>query len=85
VTRGRDGREEPFGLFRVWGMGDAVALAVIRRGGGAARAILGLGLARVVLGAPWERLRGWPMRARPDSLGQSRLPYRGAFASETPA
>ena len=71
--------------FLVSGIGYVVALAVILLDDGATLAILVLGLALVILGAQWERLRGWLMRALPDFPGKSRLPPWGAPSSETPA
>lgn len=60
--------------FLVSGVGYVVALAVILLEGGAAFAILLLGLALVILGAQWERLRARLMRALPAFPGKDRLP-----------
>ncbi|MFN6977237.1 MAG: hypothetical protein ACK4OP_03880 [Gemmobacter sp.] len=60
--------------FLVSGVGYVVALAVIFLQDGAALAILGLGLALVLLGAQWERLRTGLMRALPAFPGKTRLP-----------
>ncbi len=54
-----------------------MALAATLFEGGAAVAILILGLGLVLLGAGWERLRGRLMTALPDFPGKSRLPAYG--------
>ena len=64
--------------FLISGAGYSVALAATVFDGGAAVAILILGLALVVLGAGWERLRARLMAALPDFPGKSRLPAHEA-------
>ena len=66
--------------FLVSGAGYSVALAATLFEGGAAVAILILGLALVLLGAMWERLRTRLMTALPDFPGKSNLPPYGATA-----
>jgi len=66
--------------FLVSGAGYSVALAATLFEGGAAVAILILGLALVLLGAMWERLRTWLMSTLPDFPGKSKLPPYGAAA-----
>lgn len=63
--------------FLVSGAGYSVALATTMFEGGAAVAILILGLALVLLGAGWERLRARLMGALPDFPGKTRLPAYG--------
>ncbi len=63
--------------FLISGAGYSVALAATLFEGGAAVAILILGLGLVLLGAGWERLRGRLMTALPDFPGKSRLPAYG--------
>ena len=65
--------------FLISGAGYSVALAATLFEGGAAVAILILGLALVVLGAGWERLRARLMTALPDFPGKSRLPTYGVM------
>lgn len=60
--------------FLVAGVGYVVALAVVVLEGNAGSAILILGLALVLLGAQWERLRRVIMRALPAFPGKTRLP-----------
>lgn len=63
--------------FLISGAGYSVALAVTLFSGGAAFAILILGLILVLLGAQWERLRARLMAALPDFPGKSNLPAYG--------
>lgn len=64
--------------FLISGAGYSVALAATMFEGGAAVAILILGLGLVLLGAGWERLRARLMGALPDFPGKTRLPAYGA-------
>ena len=66
--------------FLISGAGFSVALAATLFEGGAAVAILILGLALVLLGAGWERLRARLMTALPDFPGKSNLPAYGVTA-----
>ena len=66
--------------FLISGAGFSVALAATLFEGGAAVAILILGLALVLLGAGWERLRARLMNALPDFPGKSNLPAYGVTA-----
>ena len=63
--------------FLISGAGYSVALAATLFEGGAAVAILILGLALVLLGAGWDRLRARLMTALPDFPGKDRLPAYG--------
>ncbi len=63
--------------FLISGAGYSVALAATLFEGGAAVAILILGLALVLLGAGWDRLRARLMTALPDFPGKSNLPAYG--------
>ena len=63
--------------FLISGAGYSVALAATLFEGGAAIAILILGLALVLLGAGWDRLRARLMTALPDFPGKSNLPAYG--------
>jgi hypothetical protein len=63
--------------FLVSGAGYSVALAATLFDGGAAGAIMFLGLALVLLGAQWDRLRALLMGALPDFPGKSNLPAYG--------
>ena len=60
--------------FLVAGVGYVVALAFVVLEGNAGTAILILGLALVLLGAQWEKLRRVLMRALPAFPGKTRLP-----------
>ena len=63
--------------FLVSGAGYSVILATTVFSGGAAYAILVLGLILVLLGAQWDRLRAWTMTALPAFPGKGNLPpYR---------
>lgn len=65
--------------FLVSGAGYSVILASTVFDGGAAYAILALGLILVLLGAQWDRLRGRIMAGLPAFPGKSNLPpYGGA-------
>ena len=66
--------------FLVSGAGYSVALAVTVFSGGAAFAILTLGLILVLLGAQWDRLRATIMHRLPDFPGKSNLPPYGVTA-----
>jgi hypothetical protein len=66
--------------FLISGAGYSVALAATLFEGGAAIAILILGLALVLLGAGWDRLRARLMTALPDFPGKSNLPAYGVTA-----
>ena len=66
--------------FLISGAGYSVALAATLFDGGAAIAILILGLALVLLGAGWDRLRARLMMALPDFPGKSNLPAYGVTA-----
>jgi len=63
--------------FLISGAGYSVALAATLFDGGAAIAILILGLGLVLLGAGWDRLRARLMTALPDFPGKSNLPAYG--------
>lgn len=63
--------------FLISGAGYSVALAATLFEGGAAVAILILGLALVLLGAGWDRLRARLMTALPDFPGKNKLPAYG--------
>lgn len=63
--------------FLVAGVGYVVGLAVVVLQGGAALAILALGLGLVLLGAKWEGLRGSLMEALPNFRGKDKLPPWG--------
>jgi hypothetical protein len=63
--------------FLISGAGYSVALAATLFEGGAAIAILILGLALVLLGAGWDRLRARLMTTLPDFPGKDRLPAYG--------
>jgi hypothetical protein len=63
--------------FLISGAGYSVALAATLFEGGAAVAILILGLALVLLGAGWDTLRARLMTALPDFPGKDRLPAYG--------
>ncbi len=63
--------------FLISGAGYSVALAATLFEGGAAVAILILGLALVLLGAGWDRLRARLMTALPDFPGKANLPAYG--------
>ena len=60
--------------FLVAGSGYVVVLSVAVLEDTAMLAILALGLGLVLLGAQWERLRGWLMERLPAFPGKSRLP-----------
>ena len=66
--------------FLISGAGYSVALAATLFDGGAAIAILILGLGLVLLGAGWDRLRARLMTALPDFPGKSNLPAFGVSA-----
>lgn len=66
--------------FLISGAGYSVALAATLFEGGAAIAILMLGLGLVLLGAGWDRLRARLMTALPDFPGKSNLPAYGVSA-----
>lgn len=66
--------------FLISGAGYSVALAATLFEGGAAIAVLILGLALVLLGAGWDRLRARLMAALPDFPGKSNLPAYGVIA-----
>jgi hypothetical protein len=63
--------------FLISGAGYSVALAATLFEGGAAVAILILGLALVLLGAGWDKLRARLMTALPDFPGKNKLPAYG--------
>ena len=60
--------------FLVSGVGYIVALAITVMEGEGFWAILALGAGLVLLGAQWERLRGWLMATLPGFPGKNRLP-----------
>ena len=61
--------------FLVSGVGYIVALSIsVVEGNQAFFVILVLGMVLVLLGAQWERLRGWIMRALPAFPGKTKLP-----------
>ena len=66
--------------FLISGAGFSVALAATLFEGGAAIAILILGLILVLLGAQWDRLRARLMTALPDFPGKTNLPAYGVTA-----
>lgn len=66
--------------FLVSGVGYIVALAITVLQDSGFIAILGLGIALILLGAKWEVLRGWLMSSLPDFPGKERLPPWGLDA-----
>ncbi len=87
------GLDEPFELLRgfnevfiVVGLailcGGWIAVATILLEGQAAMATLMLGFGLVLLGATWEKLRGWLMGALPGFPGKDRLPPWGLATTE---